>query len=298
MAMKRGLGKGLNALFEDTNSEYDIAQTFETTQNPDQFEISLDKVYPNKNQPRKHFDADALDELKNSIKTHGIISPIIVIKEDEGYMIVAGERRYRAAKLAGLETVPVIVKEYNAKKIAEVSLIENLQREDLNVVESAHGIRELMEKYEMTQQEVSNKIGKSRSNIANILRILSLPSVTTDYIINGQISYGHGKCLAGIENMELCEAVSIECVEKEYSVRETEKIVQYINKNGITLEEYVSKGKKKEPNKADENMDEFQKLLERRFSTKVKIEGNQETGTIKISYFTKDDLQRFYEMLT
>ncbi len=295
--MKKGLGKGLSALFEDTNSEYEGAG-FKTEYLEASSEIAISDIHPNKNQPRKDFDADALEELKNSIETHGVISPIIVVKDDEGYMIVAGERRYRASMLAGLKTMPVIVKEYSEKKIAEIALIENLQREDLNIVESAKGISDLMQKYNLTQQEIAERIGKSRSNIANILRILQLPSLVLAQVQNGALSFGHGRALAGIENEELCEMLARDAVEKSLSVRDLEKKIQSITKNNVAENDYVKKDRDaKKDAELDPELREFERLLTRKFASKVSINGNQQKGKITIEYFTADDLQRYYEML-
>ncbi len=290
--MKKGLGKGLSALFEDTNSEYESAGV-KVEHVEQSSEIAIGKIHPNPNQPRKKFDEDALDELKNSIVTHGVISPIIVTADENGYLIVAGERRYRAAQLAGLTSVPAIVKDYSPKKIAEIALIENLQREDLNVVESAHGISELMQKYNLTQQEISTRLGKSRSNIANILRILQLPNIVRSFIQSGALSYGHGKALAGVESDELCEIMAREAIEKNYSVRELEKKIQNITKNNVPEKEFV-KNKKDQP--IDENLKEFERMLTRKFASKVEIVGNQNKGKIVIEYFTADDLQRYYDI--
>ncbi|MFI3167360.1 MAG: ParB/RepB/Spo0J family partition protein [Bacillota bacterium] len=292
--MKKGLGKGLSALFEDTNSEYEGAGV-KTEYVEKSSEIAVSEIHPNPNQPRKIFDEDALEELKNSIVTHGVISPIIVTKDDSGYLIVAGERRYRACVLAGLRTMPVIVKDYSPKKIAEIALIENLQREDLNVVESAQGISELMQKYSLTQQEISARLGKSRSNIANILRILQLPNMVISYVQSGALSFGHGKALAGIENKELCEIIAREALDKNMSVRDLEKKIQSVTKNNVGENEYVKKEKK--PVVPDENIREFERLLTRKFASKVSITGDQAKGKIVIEYFTKDDLERYYDIL-
>lgn len=290
--MKKGLGKGLSALFEDTNSEYESAGVkTEYAENSSEIDISL--IHPNKNQPRKQFDEEALEELKNSIITHGVISPIITVKDEDGYMIVAGERRFRAASLAGLKTIPAIIKQYSPKKIAEIALIENLQREDLNVVESAQGISQLMQKYKLTQQEISERLGKSRSNIANILRILNLPAPVLKYVENGSLSFGHGRALAGIENEDLCEILARDSVHKNLSVRELEKKIQSITKNNVTKKDL----EKEQLEKPDENLKEFERILTRKFASKVSVIGNQSKGKIVIEYFTNDDLQRYYDIL-
>lgn len=291
--MNKGLGKGLEALFSDTSTEYERATSKSSGKITN--EVDIKKVYPNKNQPRKHFDAEAIHGLAESIRNHGIISPLIVSKEDDGYMIVAGERRWRAACIAGLDTVPVIIKEYTEKTIAEIALVENLQRENLNVVETAKGIAELMLKYSLTQEEISARLGKSRSSVANILRILQLPGVVVSLIAEGSLSFGHGRALAVLEDQAMCEKMALETIQKGYSVRELERRVAIIQKLKGDAE------KKKEKAIADYNRDahlsDFKTKLERKLATKVQINGDTEKGKIVIEYFSSDDLERYYEIL-
>ncbi len=292
--MKKGLGKGLSALFEETASEYESAGV-KTEYVEKTNEIDIEKIHPNTNQPRKNFDAEALEELANSIVTHGVISQLIVTEDGNGgYMIVAGERRYRASVMAGLKTIPVIVKNLSEKKIAEIALIENLQREDLNVVESAKGISDLMQKYQLTQAEISVRLGKSRSNIANILRILQLPTLVLDCVERGELSFGHGKALAGVEDLELCVMLARDAMVKKQSVRELEKRIQSITRDNVSKEDYIKKEKKEVINLY---VREFERLLTRKFASKVSITGDGKKGKIILEYFTKDDLQRYYDLM-
>ena len=198
MAIKKsGLGKGLGALL----SAYDDYNNTIKNNQPSQTTIEISKLIANPNQPRKIFNETALNELANSIKVHGVIQPLIVNDQKDGtYLIIAGERRYRASKIAGLTEVPCIVKDYSEKQIKEISIIENLQREDLNPIESARAIRQLMDEYKMTQETVSERIGVSRSNIANTLRLLTLCPEVLNFVESGELSAGHARCLVPIEN--------------------------------------------------------------------------------------------------
>ena len=196
MSVNKGLGRGLSALFQSTEEDYD--KTLGVTEKDIKqgvTEIPLDDIYANPNQPRKIFDADALQELSASIKANGVIMPIVVNKEGDKYMIIAGERRFRASKLAGLNSIPAVVKEYDERKIKEISLIENLQREDLNPVEAANAMKQLMLDYSLTQEELSDRIGKSRSAIANTLRLLSLDGEVIKLVANNKLSSGHARTL-------------------------------------------------------------------------------------------------------
>ncbi len=283
---KRGLGKGLNALFGDTQEEYEIALESGKIE-ANKTEIRLSEIFPNKNQPRKKFDEDALIELKNSIQTHGVITPIVVNRVGDKFQIIAGERRFRASKLAGKETIPAIIMDINEKKVREIALIENLQREDLNIIEVAFGIKELMERYDLTQEEVSVRISKSRSAIANTLRLLSLPSVVIALMQADRLSLGHGKVLAGIDNKERCSELAVKASDGKMTVRELEKIAKAP----------VVDKKETKPEEQSVYVKDFENTLTDKFSTKVKINGNEEKGKIVIEYFTKDDLERIYQII-
>ncbi len=220
---KRGLGKGLSALIPD-EPIIDIVDVDSSDEKIKLIDISL--VQPNKEQPRRDFDKDSLNELVDSIKKHGILQPIIVRKLDEGYEIVAGERRWRAAREAGLNTVPALVKELNQVEMSQIALIENIQREDLNSIEEAIAYRNLSEKYKLTQDEISQAVGKSRSYIANIMRLLKLDDEIIKLISEGIITSGHGRTLLSVEDRDVRLQASQTIVENSLSVRETEKLVK------------------------------------------------------------------------
>lgn len=218
--MKKGLGKGLDALFEDNRYDLEEQAGGETL-------LRLSQIEPDKNQPRKFFDEKALEELAASIKEHGLIQPIIVSAlGDDRYRIIAGERRWRACRLAGLEEVPALVRDYTEQKISEVSLIENLQREDLNPIEEALGYRNLMELYGMTQEKIAETVSKSRSAIANTLRLLTLPEQILDFIKTGELSAGHARTLIGLEDPDTQLALANRMITEELSVRQAEELVK------------------------------------------------------------------------
>ena len=200
--MAKGLGRGLMELFGDTEEAYGNAQQGEGG-NGGVTEVSLEEIYPNPDQPRKAFDEGAMNDLANSIKEHGVINPIVVNRGKNGrYMIIAGERRFRAATMAGLERVPVIIKDYDEKEIQEISLIENLQREDLNPIEAAYGMKKLMEEYSLTQEVLAERLGKSRPAIANTLRLLTLSDTVIELVRSGKLSSGHARTLVPVPKEE------------------------------------------------------------------------------------------------
>ena len=301
---KKGLGRGLESLFGDydeynspakqTNTnegevkERIVEKVIEKEVNLGPEEISIDLIYPNPNQPRKNFDEKALKELAQSIKTHGIIQPITVAKDGARYIIVAGERRWRASKLAGLKTIPCIVKDYTARQIREVSIIENLQREDLNPIESARAIRQLIDQFDLTQEVVADRIGKSRPAVANTLRLLTLCPEVIKLIEEGKLSAGHARCLVTVEDPKIQLELAIKASDNKISVRELEKFIKQLAK-GVN-------GKKQAVPQSLELKD-FAKKMERLFSTKVTILGNDRKGRIFIDYYNEDDLQRIYSLL-
>ena len=288
--MAKGLGRGLSALFSDTEEAYKNAQT---GGNGGTNEVSVDEIYPNPDQPRKVFDEGAMIDLSNSIKEHGIISPIVVTRKPDGrYMIIAGERRYRAAKMAGLESVPVIVKDYTEKEIQEISLIENLQREDLNPIEAAYGMKKLMEEYSLTQEVLAERLGKSRPAIANTLRLLTLAEEVIALVREGKLSSGHARTLVPVPRDEQA-ALAQECVKNGWSVREMERAVkQYLNPPEVLARE-------KEQKHALQNAElkHFVERLRTTFKTKVSLIGTEKKGRIYIDYYTRDDLERISEIL-
>lgn len=288
--MNKGLGKGLGALFGAYNNDNDYKNI--TTNNVSTAsgisEIDITKVRPNPNQPRKNFDQTALDELASSIKIHGIVQPIVVNKQPDGnFMIIAGERRWRAANLCGLKTIPVIIKNYTDKQVKEISIIENLQREDLNPIEAARAIKELMDEYGLTQETVSERIGKSRSNVANTLRLLSLYPDVIKLVESGKLSSGHARCLVVVENQNEQIKLANYAVDKNLSVRELEKEM----KKRLSPKTVVNK-----PEQSLELKDLINKM-QKIFATKVSAIGNDSKGRIYIDYYTRDDLDRLDELL-
>ena len=249
--------------------------------------MELSKIQPNLNQPRKNFDENAMTELINSIRIHGVISPIIVVPRFDGYMIIAGERRYRAAKLAGLRTIPVIVREYTDKEIKEISLIENLQRENLNPIETANAVKELMRDYNYTQEEVADRIGKSRPNVANLLRLLNLSPEVRALIEKGRLSAGHARCLVIVDDPKAQLELAMKGVDEKMSVREFEK----------TVKEFLHPKNKKKPQGISIELKSLVERMQRRFATKVSAVGNDNKGRIFIDYYTRDDLDRLVSIL-
>ena len=285
----KGLGRGLEALFGafDGNNNYENITNRNTKEGVTELEIS--KVKPNPNQPRKNFDPEALNDLAASIKVHGIIQPIVVNKEPNGdYLIIAGERRWRAANICGLKTVPVIIKNYTSKQVKEISLIENLQREDLNPIEAARAIKELMEEYGLTQETVSERIGKSRSNIANTLRLLTLYPDVIKMVEDGKLSSGHARCLVVIEDQNTQIKLAQSVVSKNLSVRDLEKVVKNITNPS-----------KKVVIKTEQSLElkELINQMQKTFATKVSAIGNDTKGRIYIDYYSRDDLDRIAELL-
>lgn len=290
--MAKGLGKGLSALFGDTEEAYENA--YETTQAAEKGvrELSTDEVFPNPDQPRKEFDEGAMYDLMNSVKEHGIINPIVVAPREGKYMIIAGERRYRAAIMAGFEKVPVIVRDYTEKEIQEISLIENLQREDLNPIEAACGMKKLMEEYKLTQEILAERLGKSRPAIANTLRLLTLDEEVVALVRGGKLSSGHARTLVPVPKEEQA-AIAAECVKNGWSVREAERAVkQYLNPP-----EVLAKEKEKKNAAQSVELKHFVERLRMAFKTKVSLIGTDKKGRIYIDYYSRDDLDRLNEIL-
>lgn len=297
MEKRKGLGRGLESLFAlyDNEIEERPAQQQTKTQATNNksegiTEVDISKVFPNPNQPRKHFDEEALQELSSSIKLHGVIQPLVVNRNDDNtFMIIAGERRWRASKMAGLEKVPVVVKNYTEKQIKEISIIENLQREDLNPIEAARAIKQLMEEYNLTQETVSDRIGKSRSSVANTLRLLSLYPDVIKLIEDGKLSSGHARSLVVVDDTTTQIKLAKQAAEGKMSVRELEKAVRnYLNPQKTPL------------NKVKEQSLELKELInemQRIFATKVSAIGNDNKGRIYIDYYSRDDLDRLADLM-
>lgn len=280
MVKKTGLGKGLDALFASTVDVEETLKENEVIEN-----IKITQIEPNRNQPRKHFDEEALEELAESIKRYGVIQPIIVVKKGDYYEIVAGERRWRASKKAGILEIPAIVREDNERKNKEIALIENVQREDLNAYEKAIGIKELMEEYGLTQQQVSEILGKSRSSIANTVRILNLDPRVIELVQQNKLTEGHARSLLAIEDNDKQYQMALRLLETGASVREIEQRVQQKKKMKKTNEKYEAIYRDIE--------DSFQGF----FGTKVKLEAGKRKGKIVIEYANNEDLERILELI-
>ena len=292
---KKGLGRGLDALFGVYKDDsYDNITTHTQSAKSDikkdgVAEIDILKIKPNPNQPRKNFDSEALNELAVSIKVHGIVQPIVVNDNGDGtYMIIAGERRWRAANICGLKTVPAVVRNYTDKQVKEISIIENLQREDLNPVEAAKAIKELMDEYNLTQEVVADRIGKSRSSIANTLRLLTLYPDVLKMVEDSKLSAGHARCLVVVEDKNQQIKLAQLAVSKNLSVRDLEKAVKNLTspqKKHIIMPEQSLELK------------ELIVQMQKTFATKVSAIGNDNKGRIYIDYYTRDDLDRIAELL-
>lgn len=278
--MAKGLGKGLGAFFsnlEDANEE--VIQ-----------EISIKELRPNPYQPRINFAKEAIDELKASIEEHGILQPLIVRKSIKGYEIVAGERRFKAAMEAKFESVPAIVRELSEQQMMEMAILENLQREDLNPIEEGQAYQSLMEKLNLTQEEVAKRLGKSRPHIANHIRLLSLPPKIQELILEEKISMGHGRALLGLRQKAKIPAVVDKVITENLNVRQLEKLIQQLNEN-------VSRETKKPEKKKDIFIMERETSLRERFGTTVNIKQSKNKGKIEIEFFSNEDLERILEML-
>ncbi len=292
--MKKGLGRGLDSLFGEYEEEKAPAEVKVETKveqvvvnEPKEIEIGL--IDRNPDQPRKNFDEDALNELAESIKSFGVVQPIIVQENNGRYIIIAGERRWRAARIAGLKKIPCLVREYTKQEVSEIAIIENLQREDLNPIESARAIKNLIEQYHLTQDEVADKIGKSRPAVANTIRLLTLPEAIINLVETNKISAGHARALLALESSVKQKEVALQIIEKGLSVRETERLIHNINQ-GTKL------SATKRPEKSVE-LKEFENQIKRTLLTKVQIKGNDNKGKIIIEYYNKEDLNRIYDVL-
>ena len=275
MVKKTGLGKGLDALFSMPVQKEENLQTNDSLQN-----LKLVDIEPNREQPRKFFDEESISDLAESIKMYGVIQPIVVTKKEGYYAIIAGERRWRAAKKAGLVDIPAIIRNDDDKKNKEIALIENMQREDLNAYEKASGIKALMEEYNMTQDEISKVLGKSRSSIANSVRVLNLCPEVLEFAKQGKITEGHCKALLAITDPKKQLEMATRMIERGESVRQAEKKIHHQKVNKGVAEKYAVVYKDIE--------DKFQGF----FGTKVKIDAGKRSGKIIINYMNNDELER------
>ncbi|MDK2984380.1 MAG: ParB family transcriptional regulator, chromosome partitioning protein [Clostridia bacterium] len=285
---KKGLGKGLQALIPPVsnldNNEGEVQS------------IPIDKIKPNYFQPRKNFDEEKLQELADSINEHGVVQPIVVRSYGEDqYELVAGERRWRACRLLNMETIPAIVRDFNDQQVTEIALIENVQREDLNPIEEAWAYKTLLDEFNLTQNELSNRVGKSRSFIANMMRLLNLPVEIQECLSSGQLSIGHARALLPLENIDKQIELAKKIIENELTVREVEKIVK-----DLLSEKDKDRKKEKEVDKEYINpMNKiFEDKLQELLGTKVKFkQKNKDSGKIEIEYYTSEDLERIIEIL-
>ena len=301
---KKGLGRGLNALLR-TNEPSERSDSLivpekkhnvrseENTETAKPFStININLIEPNKKQPRKKFDNEKLESLADSIREHGLIQPILVTPGENGrYTIIAGERRWRASKKAGLTEIPAIIRDYPAIEAAQIALIENLQREDLNPIEEAAGYRSLIDEYSLTQEEISKRIGKSRSAIANSLRLLSLGKKISALLIDGSLSTGHARALLGLEDEEIRNAAAETVISEGLNVRQTEQLVKKLAK---------SRPQKEKPPVNEEFMVQINNIAESlcsRFGTKVNISHGEKKGKIEIEYYGNEDLDRILGLL-
>ena len=279
MAMKKGLGRGLDALLGDYTQP-----TPEGVQ-----QVDIRRIDTNAGQPRKDFDQEKLQELADSIRQHGVVQPILLRQNGERYVIVAGERRFRAARLAGLEKVPAIVKDLDEAQVMEVALIENLQREDLNPIEEAAAIRFLMQQHDLTQEEVSKRLSKSRPAIANSLRLLTLPEPVQAYLRNGKLQAGHARALAGLQDPEAQAVLADKIVGEGLSVRAAESLAREQGQKPPR--------QKKEHPAADPDLAAAEASLREWLGTKVSIQGSSQRGRIVIEYYNAELLQGIYDLL-
>ena len=258
--------------------------------------VKISEVEPNPDQPRRRFEEGALSELASSIRRHGVVQPLVVVKKDQYYMIVAGERRWRAAKLAGLKEIPVVVRDYSSSKIVEISLIENIQREDLDPIEEAQAYQKLIDEFELRQEDLAGRVSKSRSAIANSLRLLKLDPRVQEMLISQEISAGHARALLGIEDPEKQYEIAMKIKDGELSVRETERLIKSETKR--------KKGGPLKLNRDQENSqlnyiyEDMEKQMQTLLGTKVKVNrSSAEKGKIEIEYYSMDELERLFDLI-
>ena len=298
MAQNKGLGRGLGSLLGILDDDKDDVVVEKKTTAPVQktidgevvVELPISQIDNNPDQPRKNFDPSALNELAQSIKTYGVIQPILVTKKGDRYMIVAGERRFRATKLAEKKTIPAIVKDFTESEVKEIALLENIQRQDLNPIETARAMQELMENYNWTQEALADRLGKSRPNVANTLRLLTLCPEVIELVETGKLSAGHARSLVVVTNPDVQLKLANQVMGSKLTVRDMENAVKAVSKeNRKTIT-------KQTPVMSLE-MREFKNNLEHKFSTKIEIKGTEKKGKIIINYYNADDLDRIYDIL-
>lgn len=297
MAVKKGLGKGLGNLIPESDKEAQKTKVVEKVvekkvivKEPAETIVKINEVEPNKNQPRRTFDEDALLELAESIKQHGVIQPLIVKKRDKYYEIIAGERRWRAAKMAGLKEIPIVIKDLSDQKIMEVALIENIQREDLNPIEEAQAYQRLIKEYNYKQDELAERVSKSRVAVTNSMRLLKLDERVQKMIIDDMISAGHARALLAITDSEKQYTIAMKVFDEKLSVRETEKLIKNLDKQV-----------KPKVNTTPENdfiYRDIENKLKESMGTKVIIHNKDNNkGKIEIEYYSQDDFERIVDIL-
>lgn len=300
MAVKRnGLGKGLDSLIPNKTVKTTEKQANKTQKEKVKVEksgetiVKITQVEPNSEQPRKDFDEDALLELADSIKQFGVLQPLLVQKKNDYYEIIAGERRWRAAKLAGLKEVPVLVREYTEQEVVEISLIENIQREDLNPIEEAFAYKRLLEEFHLKQDEVAERVSKSRTAVTNSMRLLKLDGRVQQMVIDEMITTGHARAILAIEDKELQYQTAVRVFDEKLSVRETEKLVKKIGK------EQTAAAEEPEPIKNDFIYRDMEEKIKGIFGTKVSVSHKKNNkGKIEIEYYSNDELERIYDLIT
>ena len=291
---KKGLGRGLSSLLGVLDEKDDEIVSLSPQERKEEFkklgveEIEIGLIDNNPKQPRKNFSPTALNELAESIKQHGIIQPIILVQKGKRYMIVAGERRFRASKIAGLKKLPAVVKDYTEDQIKEIALLENIQREDLNPIETARALNELLTSFEWTQEVLADRLGKSRPAIANYLRLLTLSPAVIALVEDGKLSAGHARTLVMVKNPDAQLKLANLAIVKRITVREMEKAVKELDK---------PEKKQKVERRMSTELSSFQDSLQRTFGTMVNIKGNDKKGKIIIDYYNSDDLDRIYSIL-
>ena len=287
MAKKTGLGKGLNALFTDSSVVEEIKEEKKDGEKIEK--IKLIDIEPNRNQPRRNFDMEAIEELAESIKIYGIIQPIIVTKKEGYYEIVAGERRWRAAKKAGLTEMPCIIRNDDERKTKEIALIENIQREDLNPIEKAKGFKQLIDEYGLKQQELADIMGMNRSTVANCLRILNLDSRVIELALEGKLTEGHCRSLLGYEDPEIQYKMALKIIETGQTVRDIER--------NLKNQKNVKKNTKEDRKKYEAIYKDIENRFQGFFGTKVKLDAGVKSGKIIIKYSSNEDLERILELI-
>ena len=288
---KRALGRGLSALIPQAAPAPAGKGAEQAVNKAGVLKLPIESIHRDKEQPRQHFDEDKLKELTESIKAQGVLQPILVRKDGDGYRIIAGERRWRASQAAGLKEVPAIVKEVTEVQAFELALVENLQRADLNPIEEAEGYKRLVEEFKLTQEQVSQRVGKERSTVANALRLLALPEDVKVMVADGSLSMGHARALLGVPRLPELQNLAKQVADKKMSVRDTERLVQQSR----------SQGKKDAGKSAPKQSPQVKSLVEelqRRLGTKVRLtERSPGKGTIEVDFFSYDDLDRLLKLL-